>query len=41
MTVAWWPDWMVFGEDENLHMSGTIENLKQVETVVKAAMSSR
>lgn len=41
MTVAWWrPDWMVFGEDGKLDMSGTIENLKQVETVVKATMSS-
>ncbi len=41
MTVArWQPDWMVFGKNDKLDMPGTIENLKQVETVVRSAMSS-
>ena len=41
MTVArWLPDGMVFGKNDKLDMSGTVENLKQVEAVVRAAMSS-
>ena len=39
LTVAWWrDDWMVFGKDDKLDMSGTVENLKQAEAVSKAAM---
>ncbi len=41
MTVAWWQtDWMAFGKDGKLDMSGTVKNLKHVETVVRTAMSS-
>ena len=41
MTVAWWQtDWMAFGKDGKLDMSGTVKNLKHVETVVRAAISS-
>lgn len=41
MTVAWWqPDWMAFGKDGKLDMSGTVENLKPPGSVVIAAMSS-
>ena len=40
-TVAWWKeDWMAFGKDDKLDMSGTVENLKQAEAVLKTAMSS-
>ena len=41
MTVAWWKnDWMAFGKDDKLDMSGTVENLRQAEVVLKTAMSS-
>ena len=40
MTVAWWKDdWMAFGKDDKLDMSGTVENLKQAEAVLKTAIS--
>ena len=41
MTVAWWnDDWLAFGEDGKLDMSGTVENLNRAESVLKAAISS-
>lgn len=41
MTVAWWTDdWMAFGKDGKLDICGTVENLKQAEIVLKAAISS-
>ena len=41
MTVAWWTDdWMAFGKDGKLDMSGTVENLKRAKTVLKSAISS-
>ena len=40
MTVAWWNDWLAFGKDDKLDMSGTVDNLKQAEAVLKTAMSS-
>ncbi len=41
MTVAWWKDnWMAFDKDDNLDISGTVENLKQAEAVLKTAISS-
>ena len=41
MTVAWWnDDWLAFGEDGKLDMSGTVENLKRAESVLKAAIPS-
>ena len=41
MTVAWWQnDWMAFGEGERLDIFGTIENLKQAEAVLRAAVSA-
>ena len=40
MTVAWWKDdWMAFGKDDKLDMSGIVENLKQAEAVLKTAIS--
>ena len=40
MTVAWWKDaWMAFGKNDKLDMPGTVENLKQAETVLKTAIS--
>ena len=41
MTVAWWKDdWMAFGKDGKLDISGTVENLKQATAVLKTAISS-
>ncbi len=41
MTVGWWnEDWMVFDKDNSLDLAGTIENLKQAEEVLQAAVSS-
>jgi len=40
MTVAWWrDDWMAFGNDDKLDMSGTFENLKQAEAVLNIAVA--
>ena len=42
MTVAWWKDdWLAFGKDGKLDISGTVENLKRSEAVLKTAISSR
>ncbi len=41
MTVGWWKEnWMAFGKDNRLDLAGTIENLKQAEEVLQAAISS-
>ncbi len=41
MTVGLWKDdWMAFGNDKKLDLSGTVENLKEAEEVLKAAISS-
>ena len=41
MTVGWWKEnWMAFGKDKSLDLAGTIENLKQAEEVLQAAISS-
>ena len=41
MTVAWWKDdWLAFGKDGKLDISGTVENLKRSEAVLKTAISS-
>ena len=40
MTVAWWKgDWLAFGKGGKLDISGTVENLKRAEAVLKSAMS--
>ena len=38
MTVAWWNDWLTFGKDGKLDVSGTVENLKRAEKVLKQAL---
>lgn len=41
MTVAWWKDeWMAFDKEDKLDISGTVENLKQAEAVLKSAIAS-
>ena len=41
MTVAWWKDdWMAFGEDGKLDVTGTIENLQRAEAVLESAFSA-
>ena len=41
MTVAWWKDdWMAFNKNDNLDISGTVENLRQAEAVLKTASAS-
>ena len=38
MTVAWWNDWLAFGKSGKLNVSGTVENLKRAEAVLKQAL---
>ena len=41
MTVAWWKDdWMAFNKNDNLDISGTVENLRQAEAMLKTASAS-
>lgn len=41
MTVGVWKDdWMAFGEDDKLDLSGIVQNLKEAEKVLKASISS-
>lgn len=40
MTVAWWNDWLAFDADGKLDVSGTVENLKRAEGVLKQALEA-
>ncbi len=41
MTVGIWKeDWLAFGQDDKLDIPGTVENLKQAESVLRAAANS-